>query len=399
MDHEQSINYILLLLKTEGFCLALVEDNIHEPIIDKVQKDYKDRYVYIDIKNHINDWKYCNRGTNSVGWYKIFNAALFCNKLLSKDDEKELNSIINSDKNHDKFRKFLVTSFEILPKYKAGDTVIILFNIEYILDKESDLSLDEANQFFKAISDVYHKQSKLRFLLLGSQSSSNNSITDNPDKAFDCISRHTPQAKVEEVVKPPVTGSPSVVHSSQNNGENQDPISINHDNLSEKTKIDRKNWFHRVELFGIRMLSFGNHETSMSEKQKNVLLLVIPIAAIGLLIWLFSGSEKNGIPCWPPSKCITEPTTEPTQKPIIELTTEPTQKPIIEPTTEPTQKPIIEPTTEPTQKPIIEPTTEPTQEPIIEPTTEPTQEPIIEPTPTGLPACTKVKIGEPCQPL
>ena len=270
MDHEQSINYILLLLKTEGFCLALVEDNIHEPIIDKVQKDYKDRYVYIDIKNHINDWKYCNRGTNSVGWYKIFNAALFCNKLLSKDDEKELNSIINSDKNHDKFRKFLVTSFEILPKYKAGDTVIILFNIEYILDKESDLSLDEANQFFKAISDVYHKQNKLRFLLLGSQSSNNNNITDNPDKAFDCISRHMPQGKVQEVVKPPITRDPSVVHSSQNNGENQDPISINHDNLSEKTKIDRKNWFHRVELFGIRMLSFGNHETSMSEKQKNI---------------------------------------------------------------------------------------------------------------------------------
>ena len=317
MTAKDLIEYVLDSLKNSRFCLAFVQQtHVRDQIKNQCKRDYpNNQYVFIDIKK-INDD--ANRTKDTIGWYQI----LLHKYLLGSFAQKrrtDIEKILSTKSHSTKFKDLLVESLRVLLDSCNENTIMVVDNIELISANESNLEQNEISQFFGAICETHHNRSKFRLLLLGSSlPDADKQVIKECHEAINYISRHTPQAKVEEVVKPPVTGSPSVVHSSQNNGENQDPISINHDNLSEKTKIDRKNWFHRVELFGIRMLSFGNHETSMSEKQKNVLLLVIPIAAIGLLIWLFSGSEKNGIPCWPPSKCIST-LTPPTPSPTISV--------------------------------------------------------------------------------
>ena len=366
MTAKDLIEYVLDSLKNSRFCLAFVQQtHVRDQIKNQCKRDYpNNQYVFIDIKK-INDD--ANRTKDTIGWYQI----LLHKYLLGSFAQKrrtDIEKILSTKSHSTKFKDLLVESLRVLLDSCNENTIMVVDNIELISANESNLEQNEISQFFGAICETHHNRSKFRLLLLGSSlPDADKQVIKECHEAINYISRHTPQAKVEEVVKPPVTGSPSVVHSSQNNGENQDPISINHDNLSEKTKIDRKNWFHRVELFGIRMLSFGNHETSMSEKQRNVLLLVIPIAvAIGLFAI---------------ARLLLKPITPtPTPTPTVSITPTPTVSIIPTPTVSITPTPTVSITPTPTISITPTPTVSITPTPTISITPTPTVS--ITPTPT-----------------
>ena len=303
MDHDQCINYILLLLKTGRFCLALVQDDLRLQIIQKLKEDYPhSKFIYIDIQD-INSAQ--TRGKNALGWYEFL-----LNQYLLKSFDRvvraSIERILDDNDNFQRFKQFLLESFEKLLSINKSQEIIIIFDsIKYISDSTSYLSKHEINQFFTAICEAHHQQSRLKFLLLGSPLSNNlihgkcaeviNVIPDpieqpliiQEDKIISTSSDNQPQEKP----LPPDSSKP-------NNPDSNPEIKIDFFGYKKWTSKWNKFWSHRVKHGDTIYETFGGE--SRSDTSIILVSLFVIIALGGIVSW-FIPDEDPPPPPPPPT--------------------------------------------------------------------------------------------------